>query len=124
MDDYEFEEFKSQGSRSSIVITLGKAERFYFGGFMTQKYKLLSLTGMKLLYDKKRNAIGFKLINETEDGMVGIKKMQGKSTYINAKAFLGMYDIDALKYEGRYHPKEITSGDGKKILVIELVEKK
>lgn len=123
MDNYNFEEFNSVGSRFNIVITLGKAERFYFGNSMCRKYNIFSLVGMKLLFDKGKNAVGFRFLTENEDGMVNIKKLDDKSAYINAKAFLGMYDIDANKFAGRYHPTEITDKNGKKMFVIELKEK-
>lgn len=122
MSKYTFEEFKSVGSRFNLVITLGKAERFYFGSSFCQKYNILSMVGAKMFYDKTNKAVGFKFLTENEDGMVGIKKLDNKSAYINAKAFLGMYDIDSNDYLGRYHPEEITDNNGKKMFVIEMKE--
>ena len=123
MENYNFEEFNSVGSRFNLVITLGKAERFYFGNSLCRKYNILTLAGVKLLFDKNKDAVGFKLLTEPEDGMVGIKKLDDKSAYINAKAFLGMYDLEANKYSGRYHPTETTDSTGKKVLIIELKKK-
>lgn len=122
MEKYKFEEFKSVGNRFNLVITLGKAERFYFGSSFCQKYNILSMVGAKLFYDKINKAVGFKFLTESEDGMVGIKNLDSKSAYINAKAFLGMYDIDSTTYLNRYHPIEKIDDDGKKIFIIELKE--
>jgi hypothetical protein len=122
MENYLFEEFKSTSTRFSLVISLGKAERFYLSSSFCEKYGILTMSGVKLLYDKSKNAVGFRFIKDKEDGMIGIKKLDGNSAYINAKAFLGMYDIDAKKYMNRYHPKEFTDANNKKIFVIELKE--
>ncbi len=122
MDKYKFVEFKSTGSRFNLVITLGKAERFYLGSSFCTKYDIFSMVGVKLFYDKTNNAVGFRFVKEAEEGMVGIKSLDDKSAYINAKAFLGINDIDPQKYIGRYHPVEVTDDGGRKVFVVELKE--
>ncbi len=121
MNEYEFEEFNSVGTRFNINITLGESERFYLGNSFCQKYNVQSMLGVKLMYDKKRNAVGFRFLTENEDGMVKIKKLGKDAAYINAKAFLGIYNIDPKKYANRYLPKEIDYQKGK-MFVIELKE--
>lgn len=125
MNDYNFEEFKSVGTRYSMFITLGKSERFYLGSSFCRKYDISSMKGVVLMYDKGKNAVGFKFLKEKTDGSIDLKKLQDDSYYINAKAFLGMYDIlPPEKFSGRYEPKEIVQGNGSKVFVIDLVESK
>lgn len=125
MGDYNFEEFKSVGTRYNMFITLGKSERFYIGSAFCRKYEIGSMAGVILMYDKNKKAVGFKFLKERTEGSVGLKKLQDDSYYINAKAFLGMYDIlPPEKYAGRYQPKEIVNDDGSKLFVIELAEVK
>lgn len=123
MDNYNFEEFKSVGGRYNMVITLGKSERFYLGGAFCRKYDIASMAGVKLMFDRNKLAVGFKFVKETQDGMINLKKLPDNSYYINAKAFLGMYDIPAGKYSHRYTPTEIPSNDANRIFVITLKEK-
>ena len=120
MDSYNFEEFKSVGGRYNMVITLGKSERFYLGGAFCRKYDIASMVGVKLMLDKSKLAVGFKFVKEKQEGTIDLKKLQDDSYYINAKAFLGMYDLSASKYAKRYTPVEITNADGSKIFVIHL----
>ncbi|MFA6458981.1 MAG: hypothetical protein WCV79_01110 [Candidatus Paceibacterota bacterium] len=122
MENYNFEEFKSTSTRFSLVISLGKAQRFYLSSSFCEKYSIQKMAGVKLLYDKNKNAVGFRFVKDKEDGMIDIKNLDGNSAYINAKAFLGMYDVNTEKYINRYHPKEITNSDNQKIFVIELME--
>jgi hypothetical protein len=125
MDDYNFEEFVSVGTRYNMFITLGKSERFYLGSAFCRKYEIERMAGVTLMYDKAKKAVGFKFHKEKTEGSIGLKKMQDGSFYINAKAFLGMYDIvPAKKYASRYIPKEVARNDGSKIFVIELKENK
>lgn len=122
MNNYNFEEFESVGTRYSMFITLGKSERFYLGSSFCRKYDIASKEAVKLLFDKSKKAVGFKFLTSKEEGSIDLKKLQDDSYYINAKAFLGMYDITpAEKWAGRYEPKEIMSEDGSKIFVIDLV---
>jgi hypothetical protein len=123
MEEYNFVEFQPSGGKYNMVISLGKPDRFYLASAFCKKYGIESDSGVKLLFDKSKMAIGFKFSKEMEPGTVGLKKLSGDSFYINAKAFLGMNDIIADKYLGRYKPVEITAPDGKKIFVIELKEK-
>jgi hypothetical protein len=120
MQDYNFEEFKSDGPRFNAGITLGKSNRFYIGTGLSKKNGLNKMVGVKLLYDKNKNAIGFKFISVSEEGMVPINKLKDNSLYLNAKAFLGMYGISAEKHARKYMPTEIMDSNGNKIFVIEL----
>lgn len=120
MEDYNFEEFKSEGPRFNTGITLGKSNRFYIGSGLTRKNNLTSMVGVKLLYDKNKSAIGFRFVAVGEEGMVPLNKLQDKSLYVNAKAFLGIYEISAEKYGRKYTPTEITDSNGNKIFVIKL----
>jgi hypothetical protein len=43
--------------------------------------------------------------------------------YLNAKAFLIKFDIDAKQYKGRYLPKEVINPDQTTTYVFELKEK-
>ncbi len=121
MEEYNFDEFNSVGTRFNPTISLGDSERFYLGGSFCRKYNISDMVGVKLMYDKAKNAVGFRFLKQKEDGMIGLKRLGKDSAYINAKAFLGMYDIEYKKFSNRYLPKEVNSGD-KKILVIELKE--
>lgn len=124
MEEYNFEEFKSTGARYSMFITLGKSERFYLGSAFCRKYGITDNSEVILMYDKNKNAVGFKFVSGKTDGSIDLKKLQDDSYYINAKAFLGMYDISpSEKYTGRYHPVEIARGDGSKVFVIDLKER-
>lgn len=123
MSQYNFEEFKAVGNRYNMGITLGKSERFYLGGTFCRKYNIHTTPFVKLLFDKNQNAVGFRFISEKTDGSIELKKLQDNSFYINAKPFLGMYDISTNKYLGRYHPIELID-NGIKTFVIELKEKK
>ena len=123
MENYNFEEFKSDGPRFNTGITLGKSNRFYIGSGLTKKNNLENMVGVKLLYDRNKTAIGFRFVDTKEEGIVTINRLKDNSLYINAKAFLGMYGIPAEKYAHKYIPTEITDS-GKKIFVIELKETK
>ncbi|MCK5027040.1 MAG: hypothetical protein KAS07_01335 [Candidatus Pacebacteria bacterium] len=123
MEEYDFEEFKSTGGRYNMTITLGKSERFYLGNTFCRKYKISLMRNVVLLYDKKKKAIGFKFLKEETSGSLDLKKLQDNSFYINAKTFLGIYDIlPPEKYAGRYEPKEVVMEDNSKIFVIHLKE--
>lgn len=122
MENYSFEKFRSVGSRFNITISLGESERFYLGGSFCRKYNILDKAGVELMYDKNKNAVGFRFLDKNEDGMVNLKKLGKDSAYINAKAFLGIYDIEAKRFQGKYIPKEIPNNPDGKVFVIELSE--
>ena len=62
MEEYNFDEFNSVGTRFNPTISLGDSERFYLGGSFCRKYNISDMVGVKLMYDKAKNAVGFRFL--------------------------------------------------------------
>lgn len=123
-NNYNFEEFTSFGSKFSSKISLGGTGGFGFSSGFYNRYGLKDSVALKIFYDKSKMVVGFKFLKSVEnDGSVKLK-LRGTSGYVAVRSFLGKYDIDPLKYAGRYDPQEIMDENLGKIYVIELKEKK
>lgn len=123
INEYNFIDFKQTSSRFSVVISLGKSNRFGFSSGLIKKYKLQDKEAALISYDKEKKAIAFRFFNEKSKGMVSFTHMKEGGAYINAKAFLSNFDIDAEKYSNRYEPKEVVVNN-ENIFIIELTTKK
>lgn len=120
-NEYRFEEFTSFGSKFSSKISLGKSGGFGFSSGFYNRYNLKDSVALKIFYDKSRMAVGFKFLKSVEDGSVKLKPRQ-TGGYVGVRSFLGKYDIDSVKYAGRYDPKEVMDDNLGKVYVIELKE--
>lgn len=122
--DYSFEEFNAEGGRFTPLISLGEAGGIGVSAGFVKKYpEIKDAAGVKLLFDKGKNAIGVKFLQQKEPGMLAFKVVPRGGGYINGKAFLVKFDIDPKKYKGRYPVKEIIFPDQSKAHVIELKER-
>ncbi len=122
-NEYKFEEFTSFGSKFSSKISLGKSGGFGFSSGFYNRYNLKNSIALKIFYDKLKMAVGFKFLESVEDGSVKLKPRQ-TGGYVGVRSFLGKYDIDPVKYAGRYDPKEVMDDNLGKVYVIELKEVK
>ena len=125
MEEYNFDEFNEAGGRFKQIISLGEKSGFGLSAGFTRANDLEGVIGVKMFYDKAKNAVAFKFLKTTEDGMLSVKlRDKDKGGYIGGQSFIGKYKIEQKKYTGRYSPKEITDSKYGKIFVIELTEKK
>jgi hypothetical protein len=125
MDEYNFDEFNETGGRFKQIISLGEKSGFGLSSGFTRANDLVEgLVGVKMFFDKEKNAVAFRFLKTPEEGMVNLKlRPTDKGGYISAQSFIGKYKIDQKKYSGRYTPKEVEHSKYGKIFVIELVEK-
>lgn len=121
MSDFNFTEHKAVGGRFKPVISLGKKSGFGLSSGFTHKYDIKGVVGVKMYFDKEKNAVAFKFLKSKEDGMLSLKLRDGnKGGYIGAKSFIGEFNIDQQKYAGRYTPQEILDDNVGKLFVIVL----
>ena len=121
MINYNFEEFTEAGGRFRPVISLGAKSGFGLSSGFTSAYEsdVNGAVGVKLFYDKEKNAVAFQFCKETMPGMVGLK-LRDKGGYISAQSFIGRFRIEQKKYAGRYEPKRESHGTIGTIFVIDL----
>lgn len=123
MSEYNFEEYKAVGGRFNPTISLSKTGGFGISAGFMRTYDYKDIVGVKLFYDKEKKAVGFKIFQKNEEGMLkAITRKDEKGVYgayLSAKAFLLKYEIDVEKYAGRYSPKKVENGN-ETIFVIEL----
>lgn len=122
-DNYKFEEYESVGGRFTPSISLGVVSGFGISAGFTKKYDISKAIGAKLFFDREKTAVGFKFVNEKENGLIKVQFYKAGGAYINAKPFLIKFDIDQKKYAGKYIPKEVELPGQGKVFVIELKEK-
>lgn len=118
-NQYSFEEYNKIGGRFTPTINLGISGGIVISAGFSKKYDIANAVGIKLFYDKARNAVGVKFLKEAEDGMLKLKMSAKGGAYVNAKSFLIKFDIDQKVMAGKYDPKEISTPNGK-MYVIEL----
>lgn len=121
-NQYNFQEFISQGGRFTPLISIGMAGWIGVSAGFTKKFNISSATGAMLYYDQTKNAIGIKFSEKREPGMVSVKLMEKGGAMINAKAFFTKFDIDPKAYKGRFLAKEIETPSGK-MYVFEIIKK-
>lgn len=117
MSDFNFTEHKAVGGRFKPIISLGEKTGFGLSSGFTHKYDVAEMIGVKMYFDKERNAVAFKFLKSKEDGMLKLK-LRDKGGYIGAKSFLGEFNIEQNKYAGRYTPKEVMDDNIGKVFVI------
>ncbi len=120
--EYNFEEFTSFGSKYTSKISLSSSGGFGFSAGFYHLYDLKGSKSLKLYFDKTKNAIAFKFLNDDSDGAIKLKPRE-TGGYVTAKSFLGQYKISAARYANRYEPKEINDSNLGRIFVIELRDK-
>lgn len=121
--EYQFEEFCSFKGKFSSKISVVKTGGFGFSAGFFNKNNLVGSSGIKIYFDKSKFAVAFKVLKNNEEGMIKIKGKGEKGAYIPARSFLGKYNIDPIKYSGKYDPKEILDENLGRIFVIDLKEK-
>ncbi len=123
MEEYNFDEFKETGGRFKQIISLGEKSGFGLSSGFTRANNLEGVVGVKMFFDKEKNAVAFQFLKTPEEGMVNLKlRTTDKGGYIGAQSFIGKYKIDQKKYSGRYTPKEVEHSKYGKIFVVELIE--
>lgn len=122
MNEYNFEEFTSYGSKFIPIISLGESGGFGFSSGLYNRYNLKDSNSLKLFYDSVKKAVGFKFLATKDDGTINLKP-RAKGGYVAARSFLGKYGIDPKIYSGRYEPKEVNDEKLGQIFVIELKAK-
>jgi len=119
MGNFNFIEHKAVGGRFKPVISLGKKTGFGLSSGFTHKYNIADMVGVKMYFDREKNAVAFKFLKNKEDGMLSLK-LRDKGGYIGAKSFLGEFNIEQEKYAGRYIPQEVMDENIGKVFVIVL----
>lgn len=123
MSDYQFEEFTAKKGRFSASIGLAKSGGFFLSSGFSHRYKIDNYVGVKLFFDRTKMVVGVKLLDKVEDGAFKLKtRPNEKGGFFSAKSFLEAYEIDPIKYHGRYTPKEIDDEKIGKIFIIDLNE--
>lgn len=120
---FSFKIFESPG-KYNPTISLGKSKRFGLSTSFLEKHKLLDTKSVRLMYDDAKNAIAFLFFKEgpADRTTQKVVVMNVGGAYVNAKSFLGINNINAEQYMGRYEPQKIKTEDGD-VYIIELKEK-
>jgi len=120
--DYNFEQFTEFKGKFTPIISLGKTGGFGFSTGFVERNKLGEYKYIKVFYDKLKNAVAFNFQKEKTEGAVKFKN-RGTGGYFSSKSFIGKYNIDPKKYQGRYTPKKIEVSNVGEVYVIELKDR-
>lgn len=120
--EYNFEQFTEFKGKFTQIISLGKTGGFGFSTGFLERNNLKDYGFIKVFYDKNKNAVAFSFYKEKTEGAVKFKS-RGAGGYFSSKSFIGKYNINPNKYQGRYTPEIINHPDIGRIYVIHLVDK-
>lgn len=122
--EFNFEKFINTGGRYENRITITSSRSIGFPSTFYNEHKLSEFKYAVLFYDTQKLAIGIQFINDENEKhkFTIIRSKQGYGGSIVATSFFKKYNIDAVKYKGRYEWKK-TETDYGSLYVIELKER-
>jgi hypothetical protein len=122
---FNFKKFENRNARQEDRITVTKSNAFGFPMKFYQVQKLADVKYAILYFDESVKAIGIQFTNdEVEKNKFSlIKSKKGYGGSIVARSFFKTYNLDPLKYHGRYDWKIVNQEGIGKLYVINLKER-
>lgn len=119
------EEFLAKGNKFRPAVSISSSGGFSMSSGMGHRYKFSEqgYKGVKLYYDREKSVIGLKPVSEDLEGMFKLNvRENNKGAFFSARSFLNAYDIDPIKYGGKYTPKLVEDKQYGKMFIISLLE--
>lgn len=124
---YNFRKFLNVNKKTEDKITVTKSSSIGFPKKFYDDNKVADFKYVVLFYDEAQKVVGIQFINdEAEKSKFTIIRSKASSAggAIIARSFFKTYNIDTLKYSGRYeYKKENIEGIVGQVFVIQLKEK-
>ncbi|MFH0829232.1 MAG: hypothetical protein V1907_03575 [Candidatus Kerfeldbacteria bacterium] len=120
---FNFERFSGVGDKWDDRISLTKSHFIGLPHAFCEKHRVADFNYVELFFDKEKKAIAFKFLKDKSDSCYRLNYSEAnRSASISARSFLRFYDIDPLKYSGKYPAVIVPDETIGPIYVIELKE--